>query len=41
MDKPSDIEPTWLGRLQRVMVALVVLSGDAAKVADALRRIFR
>ena len=41
MDKPHDAEPTWLGRLQRVMVALAVLSSDAAKVADALRRNFR
>lgn len=41
MDKPPDAEPAWLGRIQRAMAALAALSGEAAKVADSLRRIFR
>ena len=41
-DTPNDgAKPGWLDRIQRVARAIVVLSGDAAKVADALRRIIR
>jgi hypothetical protein len=34
-------KPGWWSRVQQVMVALVTLSGEAAKVADAVRRILR
>jgi hypothetical protein len=40
MDKPHG-KPSWWDRVQRVMLALVALSGEAAKLADALRSIVR
>jgi hypothetical protein len=41
MNKPQDnSRPSWWSRAQQIMSALVALSGDAVKVADALRRIF-
>ena len=38
-ERPGD-KPGWLDRVQRVMVGLVAISGEAAKVAAALRSIF-
>jgi hypothetical protein len=31
----------WWDRVQQVMAGLVALSGEAAKVVDSLRQIFR
>jgi len=40
MDKlAGDKKPGWWDRVQRVRLALVAFSGEAATVADALRRI--
>lgn len=36
----GDKEPGWWSRVQEVAKAIVALSGDAAMVAEALRRIF-
>lgn len=41
MDKPPGNRPGRWDRIQQVMLALVALSGDAAKMAAALRSIFR
>ena len=38
---PGDAKPDWLSQVQRYMAALVALSGEAVKVAESLRRIFR
>jgi hypothetical protein len=36
----DDAKPGWWNRFQQVMAALVILSGEAAQMADALRRLF-
>jgi hypothetical protein len=41
MDDPHGKRPGWWDRVQRVMLALVALSGEAAKVVAALRSIVR
>jgi hypothetical protein len=41
MNEPRNTKPGWWGRTQQVMLALVALSGEAAKLADALRQIIR
>ena len=41
MKAPQDgTNPGWWKRLQQVAAVLVVLSGEAAKIAEALRRLF-
>jgi hypothetical protein len=40
-EKPHGNKPSWWDRVQRVMLALVAFSDEAAKVAAALRQIFR
>jgi hypothetical protein len=41
MDEPDDARPGWWNRLQSAMLRLVALADEAAKIADALRRIIR
>jgi hypothetical protein len=41
MSEPRNTKPDWWSRTQQVMLALVALSGEAAKLADALRQIIR
>jgi len=41
MDQPNRRRPDWWDRAQRVMLALVTFSGEVAKVASAVRQIFR
>ncbi len=41
MSERHDAKPGWWNRTQQVMLALVALSGEAAKLADALRQIIR